>query len=161
MKNVNVLALDLGTHTGYAVRLRSGVVFSGDAKFNVKKGKLTAERWSSFRTWLTYMINTWNINVVVYEEVRRHTATQAAHVYGGFKALLEMTCAHHDVEYFGLEVKTIKKHATGHGNANKEEMIEAAARYLKQFGSQDLQIKSDDQADALHILHLVLTRGDV
>lgn len=54
--------------------------------------------------------------------------------------------------YQGVPVATIKKHATGKGNAGKEEMIAAA----KARGHQPTD---DNEADALAILHWVLAGG--
>ena len=58
-----------------------------------------------------------------------------------------------DVPYQGVPVDTVKRHATGKGDAGKEEMI-AAAR-ARGFNPTD-----DSEADALAILHWVIeTRG--
>ena len=50
----------------------------------------------------------------------------AAHAYGGFMAHLTAWCEHHNIPYAGVPVGTIKKHATGKGNASKDLMIGAA-----------------------------------
>jgi hypothetical protein len=62
---------------------------------------------------------------VYFEEVRRHAGVDAAHAYGGFMAHLTAWCEHHQIPYQGVPVGTIKKHATGKGNANKDQMIGA------------------------------------
>ena len=59
------------------------------------------------------------------------------------------------VPYQGVPVGTVKRHATGHGNADKQAMM-AAAR-ARGFLPAD-----DNEADALAILHWALdTRGGV
>ncbi len=53
-------------------------------------------------------------------------------------------------------VGTIKKHATGKGNAKKPQMIEAANKtYSNKLGKK---ITDDNEADALHILGLAIER---
>lgn len=54
----------------------------------------------------------------------------------------------------GIPVGTIKKHATGKGNASKDEMIEA----MKARGHSPAD---DNEADALALLHYALTQQEV
>jgi len=57
------------------------------------------------------------------------------------------------VPYQGVPVGTIKKHATGKGNANKQAMIEAAR-------ANGFSPKDDNEADAIAILLWAIeTRG--
>jgi hypothetical protein len=64
--------------------------------------------------------------MVFFEEVRRHMGVDAAHAYGGFMAHLTAWCEQQNIAYEGVPVGTIKRHATGKGNANKSMMIESA-----------------------------------
>jgi Holliday junction resolvasome RuvABC endonuclease subunit len=82
---------------------------------------------------------------VYFEEVRRHVGVDAAHAYGGFLAHLTAWCEHHQIPYQGVPVGTIKKHATGKGNAVKAAMM--AAVRAKGFLPVD-----DNEADALALL---------
>ena len=77
--------------------------------------------------------------------VIEHLGVDAAHAYGGFMAHLTAWCEHHQIPYQGIPVGTIKKHATGKGNASKDEMI-AAARQLGHSPADD------NEADALALL---------
>ncbi len=83
--------------------------------------------------------------VVVFEEVRRHLGTDAAHMYGGLLATATAWCERQEpaVPYTSAGVGTIKKGATGKGNASKDEMIAAAET---RWG---VRCESDDEADAL------------
>ena len=63
------------------------------------------------------------LGAVYFEEVRRHMGVDSAHVYGGLLATLTAWCEHHQIPYQGVPVGTIKKNATGKGNASKDEMI--------------------------------------
>jgi Holliday junction resolvasome RuvABC endonuclease subunit len=79
--------------------------------------------------------------LVVYEEVRvtppekltRYNATlilaraaTSAELIGAYKTTVCTWCEEHNVPCTGFPIGTIKKRATGRGNANKEEMIRAA-----------------------------------
>ena len=88
-----------------------------------------------------------SIELVVFEEVRRHAGVDAAHAYGGFMGQLTAWCEHHQIPYQGIPVGTIKKHATGRGNASKEEMIEAIR--AKGHNPDD-----DNEADAIALAYL-------
>lgn len=82
---------------------------------------------------------------VFFEEVRRHAGTDAAHVYGGLLGTLTAWCERRTIPYSGVPVATIKRHATGKGNADKSAMIAAAK--ARGFNPTD-----DNEADALAIL---------
>ena len=51
----------------------------------------------------------------------------------------------HDILYMSVHSMTLKKHATGRGNASKDDMVIAAERA---YG----KVQDDNQADALHVL---------
>jgi Holliday junction resolvasome RuvABC endonuclease subunit len=79
-----------------------------------------------------------------YEEVRRHRGVSAAHVYGGIVATLQQVCEARGLPYRAIPVGTVKKIATGKGNADKDAMI-AAAKRLGYYP------ETDDEADAIFI----------
>jgi hypothetical protein len=109
-------------------------------------------RFLRFRSWLTEMKATSNVDAVVFEEVRRHAGTDAAHVYGGLMAILTSWCEHHQIPYLGVPVGTIKRHASGRGNCDKAAMIQAAATR----GPCRVETKDDNQADAVCLLNAAL-----
>ena len=109
-------------------------------------------RFLRFRSWLTEMKATSNVDAVVFEEVRRHAGTDAAHVYGGLMAILTSWCEHHQIPYLGVPVGSIKKHATGRGNCDKAAMIQAAATR----GPCRVATNDDNQADAVCLLNAAL-----
>ena len=140
------LALDLGTNTGWALR-RDGVATSGTASFKVGRYEGGGMRYLRFQRWLDELARD-GVDSIWFEEVRRHAGTDAAHVYGGLLATLTAWCEHRGIPYSGIPVGSIKKHATGKGNANKDAMIAAAV--ARGFTPVD-----DNEADALALLHLV------
>lgn len=144
--NQTLLALDLGTTTGWALASRDGSITSGSASFKPQRFEGGGMRFLRFKRWLTEIKQTSNgIDAVYFEEVRRHLGVDAAHAYGGFMAHLTAWCEHHHIPYQGIPVGTIKKHATGRGNASKDEML-AAARALGHSPADD------NEADALALL---------
>ena len=96
--------------------------------------------------------NLTGIGAVYFEEVRRHLGVDAAHVYGGLLATLTAWCEHHQIPYQGVPVGTIKRHATGKGNAGKAGVIAA----MKALGHP---VTDDNEADALALLHWALAQG--
>lgn len=137
-----ILALDLGTATGWAL--------GGDPKLHgrldLKGGRYEGGgmRFLRFRRWLEEVLP--GVDCVVFEEVRRHKGVDAAHVYGGMLAVLTSECENRSVPHQGVPVGTIKKFATGKGNAPKELMI-AAAR------ATGCDTDDDNVADAWCLLH--------
>ena len=149
---MNVLALDLGTSTGWAMRSLDGHVISGVESFKPGRFEGGGMRYLRFKRWLTDLKGTTEgLGAVYFEEVRRHAGVDAAHVYGGFLATLTAWCEHHEIPYQGIPVGTIKRHATGKGNASKAEVI-AAVRALGH------QPSDDNEADALALLSFAAGR---
>jgi hypothetical protein len=141
-----VLALDLGTTTGWALRGFDGLITSGTVSFKPSRFDGGGMRYLRFQTWLSEMDRLAGpIEAIHYEEVRRHIGTDAAHVFGGLMAVLTAWAELRGVPYQGVPVGTIKKHATGKGNASKSMMIEAAR--TNGFSPAD-----DNEADAIAIL---------
>ena len=141
-----VLALDLGTTTGWALRGHDGAITSGTMTFRPSRFEGGGMRFLRFRGWLAEIANlSGGVARVVFEEVRAHAGTDAAHIYGGFLAHLTAWCEEQEVPYEGVPVGTIKAFATGKGNANKAAMI--AAIEARGFRPAD-----DNEADAIALL---------
>ena len=146
-----VIGVDLGSaHCGWAVLTPAGArVDSG--VWHHKRGRwegggvvfVAFERF--FSALITEHLSAGREVVVVFEEVRRHLGTDAAHMYGGLLATATAWCERQEppVPYTSAGVGVIKKLATGKGNASKAEMIAAAeARW-------GIQWENDDEADGL------------
>jgi hypothetical protein len=119
-----ILALDLGTVTGWALRMGDGSVRSGSRNFNPDRFDGGGMRFLSFRQWLNEIKGpTDGIGTIYFEEVRRHLGVSASHAYGGFLATLTTWAEDHEIPYRGVRASTIKRHATGKGNANKLAVI--------------------------------------
>ncbi len=141
-----VLALDLGTTTGWAMRLVDNAIVSGTMAFRPGRYEGGGMRFLRFRSWLDALdTQASGIRAIFFEEVRRHAGTDAAHIYGGFLAHLTAWCETRRIAYQGVPVGTIKRHVAGKGNAAKEAVI--AAIRARGFAPED-----DNEADALAIL---------
>lgn len=150
-----VLALDLGTTTGWA-SLIGGIVHSGTVTFRSGRYDGGGMRYLRFQHWLEQLADdSGGLTAIYFEEVRRHIGTDAAHLYGGFLATLTAWCEREGVAYQGVPVGTIKRFATGKGNAGKDAVL--AAMRQRGFLPAD-----DNEADAIAILLWAMeTRGGV
>ena len=141
-----VLALDLGTTTGWALRGQDGGITSGTMTFKPSRFEGGGMRYLRFRSWLAEVADlSGGLTRMVFEEVRAHAGTDAAHLYGGFLAHLSAWCEERGIAYEGVPVATIKRFATGRGNADKAAMI--AAIRARGFAPAD-----DNEADAIALL---------
>jgi Holliday junction resolvasome RuvABC endonuclease subunit len=152
----SILALDLGTTTGFALGHADGRITSGTEVFRPSRFEGGGMRYVKFTDWLVELaLHANGIRRVVFEEVRRHAGTDAAHAYGGFLATLTSWCEEHEVPYQGVPVGTIKRFIAGKGNADKETVIAAVRE--RGFAPAD-----DNEADAIAILLWAIeTQGGV
>lgn len=151
-----ILALDLGTTTGFAFRSDGGVVGSGTWDLKPMKGACEADRFEA----LTAHLLGWFhadahavVTAIYYEDVRRHVGNIAARVYNGLLATLQVWCHERNIPCVPVGVGQIKKFWTGNGRALKGYMIAEAHR--RGFNPSD-----DNEADALALLHYAMTKGD-
>jgi Holliday junction resolvasome RuvABC endonuclease subunit len=155
-----VLALDLGTTTGWALSLPiSNDICHGSISFKPNRFEGGGMRFLRFSQWLSEVRQAVAsqspqnaFGAVYFEEVRRHLGVDAAHAYGGFLATLTGWCEREGIAYQGVPVGTIKRHATGKGNASKDQVIGA-------MRAKGHQVCDDNEADALALLHCVLSHG--
>lgn len=130
MPDNSILAIDPGTKCGWALRTdRDGATISwvsGTWDLSAKRHEGGGMRFLRLRSYLNQVFNSSQVSCVFYEEVRRHMGVDAAHVYGGIIAVISEECEARKIPYMGVPVGTVKKHATGKGNADKEAMIAAA-----------------------------------
>jgi len=155
---MSVLALDLGTDMGWALR-EGKSTFSGVNTFKPGRHEGAGMQFVRFRRWLdeiairdemkTRSKPGTGLTAIYYEEVRRHKGTDAAQTYGGFWSHLVAWCQENSVPFLGVPVQTIKKFATGKGNADKQAVIDAVS---ERWHVTD----SDDEADAIALLYYAL-----
>lgn len=147
---MNILALDLGTHYGWAEVFEGNLTASGHIDLKKLKG---AKRFATFRELLEARLYVTKhtepepikrITHIAYEKVMAHRGTSAAHMYGAFEMLVALIAYDNGIELVGYGVGEIKKFATGKGNAKKDKVI-AAVR------SMGYDVKDDNEADAICI----------
>ena len=147
-----ILGLDLGSVTGWAVRHSADRIDSGS--WSLKGGRFEGGgmRFVRLRQLVAEILDTVKPSLVAVEEVRRHLGTDAAHIYGGCLAVVSSECEVRGIPYRGIPVGTVKKTATGKGNADKGAMLAAAnERWGLRLGAKD-----HDEADARWIAEAAL-----
>jgi hypothetical protein len=138
----NILALDLGTTTGWALR-ENGQVSSGSVSFKPAHFDSGHSRYTRFRRWLGTKGNC-AVDEVIFEAVRRQTAQSPPKLWRLHGDPQTWCVQEHSFE--GVPVGTIKKFATGNGNAPKSAMVAA----MEERGHKP---KDDNEADALALLY--------
>src|SRR3546814_12743080 len=98
-----LLALDLGTKTGFGVGT-PGCVVTGRWDFSPRRFEGGGMRYLRFRRQLDEIHAVTPIVEVAFEEVRRHLGVDAAPAYGGFMAQLTARGEEHGVPYSGVPV---------------------------------------------------------
>lgn len=138
---MKILALDIATNTGWKTGTTSGV-------WNLKpnRGESEGMRVVRFKSKVKELIALEGITVVAYERpagLHKSSIMVASEMVGVLKDL----CIEKGIQLACYSAAEIKKHATGKGNANKEEMIRSAIKLG--FSPSD-----DNEADAIHLYNL-------
>ena len=118
-----ILAIDSGTLTGWATNTEP--ITSGVQDFSLKRGESPGMRFLMFQKWFIQMLETIKPDLVIYERAH-HRGGAPTEVGVGLTTHLQSACTAMDVEYAAVHSKTLKKYATGKGNASKDSMMEAA-----------------------------------
>ncbi len=148
-----ILGLDPGTVTGWALGEHAPateVSFSGIWQLG-RRGASQGQRFGQFDNCLAAILRNYDVKLVAYE-MAHHRGGPATALAGGLVALIEMAAYRKGIETMVLHSSTIKKHATGRGNAEKSSMVEAGRRKFT------LTTAADDEVDALWIYDLAKLR---
>ena len=140
----DVLALDIATHTGYY-----SVHGSGTWDFSESMRRNSNKQHKAFRDTLIEFISKNNIKVIVAEDVncgRMNKEFMSSRKLSEFRGILMEVCDTMNLpEPVFINLRTVKKLATGNGNADKEMMI----RFCKlRWKTNPID---DNEADATHI----------
>ena len=144
-----ILALDLGTKMGWAIRRGDGTIFHGVENLHPFPKGPRAHRFAAFQAFLEMH----RVDAVVYEDVKRHNSTYSSHMWGAWEGILLAHCLRNGIPAHVLGVGEIKMHATGKGNAPKNDVI--AAMVARGFKPED-----DNDADALALLFAYLDKEE-
>lgn len=148
---MNILSLDLGTNTGWAV-LRDGVKNNGSMSFTPKRGESPGMRFLRFSAWLSEICGLiGDVGLIVYE-MPHNRGGAATHIAHGLVAEVEKWQAQHpNAQITSCHSATLKKWATGKGNATKDQMLAEASE-------RGWTVNNDDEADAALMLEWVIDR---
>lgn len=148
-----ILALDLGTRTGWALGDHAEHPTVGHQDFSLKRGDSPGMRFLRLRMWLNeiWQLSHEGIELVVYEQPHLRGGA-AATVLVGMEAIVLAWAASKKLQHSSVHTSTLKKWATGKGNASKEDMIQAAKTSDPSFDPA-----SDDEADAYWLLCYALS----
>lgn len=116
-----ILALDCATKTGWALWDNGKIVESGVQDFTKQRGDSNGILFLNFRIWLTRML-LHNITLVVYE-MAHHRGGAATEICVNLTGRVQEMCSELKIEYTAVHTATLKKWATGVGNADKGEMM--------------------------------------
>lgn len=148
---LRILAIDPGSRCGYALGSGDRTDLVGYWDLKPHRGESPGVRYIRLRAQLQEAKAAYpDIGIVVYEQA--HHRGGAATEYGvGVATHLQSWAAERGVEVQAVHSATVKKCATGHGNANKKAMREA---YERLMGSPPgaWHLRTDDEIDAFWIL---------
>lgn len=147
---MKVLTFDLGSDCGWCLldteerRWRWGRV-----DLTKRKGEAEARRWVRFERHLEEFAAV-GIDLVVFERVDFSKYQMAAAVLERCRAILTAFFEKREIPCRGVPVKTLKKFATGNGNADKDLMRICAERVFGEVLGKTLSPRtSSDEIDAL------------
>lgn len=147
-----ILALDLGTHVGFAVSA-NGVIHSGVKAFGRKYGRKTkaddhpGKVFADFFIWLREQVALYKITKIVFEEpMGVFKNASARNVIVGMRGIVMAIAGHYRLDLDSVPQTKLKKFATDFGAADKDAMLLAAQKHL------DASISSHNEADARWVL---------
>lgn len=145
---MKILSLDLATNTGWA-SYDNGSINIGSANFSLKRGESPGMRFLRCRSWLREMKTLMgNIDLIVYEQPHQRGGHPTQVAMGLVAEVLSFS-ARANIETTTYHATSLKKWATGKGNAKKEAMI-------KEAESRGYKVANDDEADAVLMLEHTL-----
>lgn len=167
---MKTLCVDIGTHTGYSVWQddvleASGTLHLADQKELDDARKAGAERRRDIRcdrlfTQLQFICP--NPDRVVFEDVQFASTTMQAHLWASLRAAVWF--AFPGAEFQCVPVATLKVFATGHGQAQKEDMLSHLSDVAEALGLPcNLAAMDDNECDAvwLGLYNIAETMGEV
>ena len=133
---MKILALDIGTKTGWA-HLRDGQITSGVEEHRKKPYDSPGVRWLAFKKFLHIKTavghQPWLADLIAFE-IPAQRGGSATKILMGYVAHVEAFCTTYGLQHAGVRISELKRLATGSGNANKMQMLEAAImKWPQQF----------------------------
>lgn len=154
---MKILALDLGTNTGWATfNTETQVTKSGTVKLFSAKEKMEdrAKRFIRLNEFLCDIDDGFGepeVELVVYE-MPHQRGGPATFVLVGLAATVETWCIRHKAKHERVHSATIKKFMTGDGKADKDAVMTAVQKRIGRWP------EDDNEGDALAILFWTLEK---
>lgn len=142
---LNILALDIATHCGWAIS-RS---LYGVWDISPKRDESVGMRLIRLRSKLNEILSLEKINLIVFERPGGKFKG-AIIVQSEIQGQVKVFCEDHNIPYRAYSSQEIKKYATGKGNAGKPAMIAAAKEKLGYPNHKN----DDNEVDALWMMEL-------
>lgn len=139
-----ILGIDPGSHTGWCLMKNGKVYESGVQDFSKRKGESNGATYLRFRSWLNSLLSSYPIKIVVYEYTFSRSQA-ASEILTNLRGRIQEECSALSVEFAAVPATTLKKWATGKGNADKDQMMARAVAYL---GRPPID---DNEADAVMV----------
>ncbi len=162
-----LLALDLGSQSGYSYIDIPKVIPDGFKANRDNSGMWDLAKLARFSNTSMRFIELrrhvldLNPDYIVFEAVNfPHKSSQAARIYYGLTATVELLCRDNNINWVGIPTGAIKKRATSKGRADKAAMISAANSFFNI--TPPLKDADDDIADAMWLCQIgIETYGNV
>ena len=123
---MNILALDTATKTGWAIIQDGKLIESGVQDFTKQRGSSNGILFLNFRHWLRQILLDNQVTFVIYEQAH-HRGGAATEICVNLTGRVQECCSELGIEYTTVHTATLKKWATGVGNADKGEMMVRAS----------------------------------
>lgn len=172
---MKILALDLGTKTGWAFAAKDyptacGTFLLADEDKVAEQGKNGMDRRGDIRflalvDFLEGFVRSPGLDMIVFEDVQFLTTTQQSQLWATWRAAIWLVHFRYSVPTDCLPVKSLKLWATGSGKADKRDMMLALSRADARFkvgktkrgrffmaDTMTGAELDDNTADALHLL---------
>lgn len=145
-----ILAIDPGSSCGFAIGRLGDPPVSGVWQLAPARGESPGMRYVRLRAHLNKMLEAYPQLALVAYEAAHHRGAAATEYAIGCSTLIQTWCADHNLQHSSVHSATLKKWATGRGNAKKDEMLRLGR------GRFTPTTQTDDEVDALWILDYAL-----
>jgi hypothetical protein len=159
-----LVAVDPGTHLGWAVAHADGAIDSGAEHFDPARHEREGMRFLRVRVFLQDLkrgieargeviayLGYERVNFLPPETKNGRAPVKPAHIYGAIWGVMTAWCEANAIPYHGYAPLTLKAEFVGNHKADKFAVVEALLK-------RGFAPKSQDEADALGLLHLLLAR---
>lgn len=157
---MRILALDLGTKTGWA--LLDGEVITGGTWTLAKPKEIATQKAANLHRCcdmrparlMAFIRGVMPVDEIYFEDVQFLSTQYQAQLWASLRCIV--TLLYPEVGIVAVPVGTLKKFATGFGNAKKEQMAAALVGGIMVANEKGdgFRAMDDNEVDARHLLNL-------